>query len=880
MANNVKLLILISQAILRISLYFLFLVVLWTTLDIVKPSEKNSVRYNSSSHYIRCLHYIYTKTIPVKQVPAKHRINFIKFSTLQLFKYQNKSEKQNKSHISSKSCNLITQHSPSIQHQYHYTKYILSTNKITYSITTNVQRFLVIWKGKLKLFLSNSNSNRTSICAQPTNNMYQESHVNMEMDNPLHTNISSNSDSNLKRKNEDSTNTDQSQQNKILVVEESVQSTPMDSAESRLNMNWGELNSIIEPLRAIEYKFPDLSELQRAVSINIPDQDLESLLQRRENTSIDTMARELFDTWLMPHGVLEQITPYQHRIALQFIHILKQETCIDVQVRFQKEMQQFIALALPADVNLMHWEHKNATEACYTTAKVEMQNVIAALVEAAVAQFPKDWPEAPSPPEGEALEVLTSMIFQDMPTFSKEVQDEEVLLHNLTNISLSTHSVTQRLKGTGKWQEPNARKDGFFTERTLLTDAEVVATVSLKTYRANTEVDKYLANTTTHKLRNDGLAMGQVNTSHLEKSLRTHIQGCAMADRQAGHGQYTILSGFHPLPTLQRNINELNQAYEQIGLVLDLDWIEEMYTTNGWAVRRDHDQLHYTPGAIIKLRDRQLFGTTRKSSAINGNIFPLTAVLRSNDSSCRPKYFMLALIDPVDIEKIQMPTKYRSLFTFRDVPFDRDRNALTSAFIFDMRQVLLTLCGEHFTIISLFNYHMVYTSWVKTRNNYDVQEYLHQEDPEVNKNDHKLKTVPEIVFNVIYTGTEDGVIDGYDSPSFKMVQEQILSKLNLHGMQSPILFKRLGLRGEMLFTVQECIEMPRRHQGFKTDYAVFIHGIPANCLAEHLLFILAESEPNQAIIPRIEGAVILPAVKEAIPPLPHRLMLIGGNLQL
>jgi len=158
---------------------------------------------------------------------------------------------------------------------------------------------------------------------------------------------------------------------------------------------------------------------------------------------MDTMARDIFDSFLMAKEVLDRITPNHYQIVRQFIHILKQETCIDVQQRFREEMQHFIHLALPDGVNPLHWDHRIATESFYHTAIEEMHTVIESLTEAAVAQFPPDWPEVQTP-VGDALEVLTAMIFQDIPSLIKAVQDEDILLRDLTNISLSTHSVSQR----------------------------------------------------------------------------------------------------------------------------------------------------------------------------------------------------------------------------------------------------------------------------------------------------------------------------------------------------------------------------------------------------------------------------------------------------
>jgi hypothetical protein len=244
MAKHDKLPILIAHAIMRTSLHFLFLVVIWNILDAVKPSEKNSVRYNSRSHYYRYHHNIYTNTFPVQQVPAKLYHHSLKLSTLELFSQQSIFKNQKNLLILPKTCNPTITHNTSIPDQQHSYKYTTTLKKINHIRQENEQRFLV---GKHVNKYIYSRKQRNSFSDQ----MEQEHDLNMDMVNPLHS-LECSETTNNKRKNENDTNTEQSQHNKIHLVEEIAETSPMEQPETGvLNMNWGELNNIIEPLRSI-----------------------------------------------------------------------------------------------------------------------------------------------------------------------------------------------------------------------------------------------------------------------------------------------------------------------------------------------------------------------------------------------------------------------------------------------------------------------------------------------------------------------------------------------------------------------------------------------------------------------------------------------------
>ena len=241
-----------------------------------------------------------------------------------------------------------------------------------------------------------------------------------------------------------------------------------------------------------------------------------------------------------------------------------------------------------------------------------------------------------------------------------------------------------------------------------------------------------------------------------------------------------------PLSSLEATLNELNHVYGQIGLDICTEWVSDNYATHGWAIRRHHELLCYCPGYIIKHRSRQVFkhrsrqvfGTIKRVTTLRGAIYPLTAVLKPKDKTGRNRFFFMALLDPIDLQKLQLPNMYGTLCVLRDIPFNKDKSALTSSTILSVRNVMNVFTNGNFIILPILHYHTVYVCYNPLRNGYNSEEYVHPEDlPRGNPDKLQRRLIPELLLDVIYTGTETGVCTGTDSPSFRKAQTSIRNKL-------------------------------------------------------------------------------------------------------
>jgi len=248
---------------------------------------------------------------------------------------------------------------------------------------------------------------------------------------------------------------------------------------------------------------------------------------------------------------------------------------------------------------------------------------------------------------------------------------------------------------------------GVFSESALLSDDEVRNNLAFKTYQPVNVTDAFLADRITLHLRKIDTETGHVSLQSLPEELASHIQLCTRTDRQSGHGQYSILCGFYPLPTLDATIRELQHVYGELGLDLDVQWIADNYQSHGWAIRRHHDVLCYSPGYIIKHQLRHVFGTLQRVTKNEGKIYPLTAAITPKVKGYRNKYFFMALLDPTDLEKLQLPTQHASLCVLRDFPFAKDKSALTSAMFFTVHNVMNLLTNGCFMLVPILNYHTV-----------------------------------------------------------------------------------------------------------------------------------------------------------------------------
>jgi hypothetical protein len=114
----------------------------------------------------------------------------------------------------------------------------------------------------------------------------------------------------------------------------------------------------------------------------------------------------------------------------------------------------------------------------------------------------------------------------------------------------------------------------------------------------------------------------------------------------------------------------------------------------------------------------------------------------------------------------------------------------------------------------------------------------------------------------IYTGTEEGISVGTESPSFQQARNTLLEQLRQNnrtpGDPTPIYIRHKGMGAELLFSVGDCMDIPRRSPLLKVELGLVLMHVPRGCLARDVLAILATDQDNQSAILRVYRAVYLP----------------------
>ena len=886
---------------------------IWTTLDIVKPSEKISVRNNESSRFIDApLNKTLINNL-IQKVPTEQHSFPIKFNTLELFRKIQTVKSRKKFYFSSNTPrDSLT--IKSIQERYTpiYKSLSLKTNLFWRHSNSRGRKWVIDCAHK---FIFNNNHNNHNYTVIPVNHITIMSNVQLSSEiftgsNPLHQQMDINhTPINEKRKhNETDNDTEHAHEGPVKVHITEITSSPMETPEesslateahstdnspvNRYTTSWKDMIETIDPLRCFPYDSLDLNPLLTSIKLSIQDADAVLIFQRRENLTFpETIARELFNNWTLTREADAYIRPDQGSVVIQFIHVLKQEILMDMYSFYKQEKDMVVGFLLPSDTSRHHWECTPTIEQYYQDATQRMAAKVEAAVTEVVAHFPQTWNT-----EYQKLVCvedpvthLADTIFADMPSLGEEVQQLSLDINSLTMSALEASKEASLPEETyRKDREP--RKVGTFAEQRLLTDEEVRGCISFNTYRITNLVDSYMATKLTRFLRKDGSDTGHPDAD-IPLALRAHIQRCTLTDGQAGYAEYSILCGFLPLSSLEATLNELNHVYEQIGLDICTEWVSDNYATHGWAIRRHHELLCYCPGYIIKHRSRQVFGTIKRVTTLRGAIYPLTAVLKPKDKTGRNRFFFMALLDPIDLQKLQLPSMYGTLCVLRDIPFNKDKSALTSSTILSVRNVMNVFTNGNFIILPILHYHTVYVCYNPLRNGYNSEEYVHPEDlPRGNPDKLQRRLIPELLLDVIYTGTETGVCTGTDSPSFRKAQTSIRNKLqqvqaDVAGTQvqldpsshAPIYFRCNGLGAELLPTVGDCLDIPRRNPQLKVELGLIIQHVPRGCLAGDVMTILATDEYNHPALLKVDCAVHLPSVPEAHDR-PDRILLLGGRI--
>ena len=306
----------------------------------------------------------------------------------------------------------------------------------------------------------------------------------------------------------------------------------------------------------------------------------------------------------------------------------------------------------------------------------------------------------------------------------------------------------------------------------------------LSTYRNNSLGSQRAANTLARILRTDGSILGHPS----DGENKTKFLKCTQADTQVNWGQYVIINGFYPNMAAkggkEATLYELQYISNQLDLRFDSEYIDEMYASNGWAIRRYSDCLGTTSGFLLRLKTKHLFGTFGINSSTHGRITPLTASVKGSPKFPLRTYFLMGVPDPVDLKGILLDEdSYPTLFTVRALPYDKDRNTLMSAAIHTLRAFLDVYCEGLYVLSSILVHHDVAVESARINGRYE--EVYKYRDGSTTSSKGSIRYVREPIIAVIYTGPPPGAT-GSISPSFyEELKAQLLQKVRESVTNSP-----------------------------------------------------------------------------------------------
>ena len=267
-----------------------------TTLDIVKPSEKISVRNNISSRFIDAP---FNKTLInnlIQKVPTKQHLFPIKFNTYELFRKIQTVKLRKKIYFSSNTQRaILTFKIP--QERYVPIYKSPSVKQKLFRKHSNIRGRLWVIDRAHKFNLNNIHNNRNStviavnyitimLNEQQSTEIITESNLLHQQMDSNHTTINENC-----KYNETDTDTEHSHEGPVKVhITETISSqmethevlalaTEAQSTDNTLTVNryttiWKDMVQTIEPLRSLQYDSMDLSPLMTLTKPSLQEADL------------------------------------------------------------------------------------------------------------------------------------------------------------------------------------------------------------------------------------------------------------------------------------------------------------------------------------------------------------------------------------------------------------------------------------------------------------------------------------------------------------------------------------------------------------------------------------------------------------------------------
>ena len=654
--------------------------------------------------------------------------------------------------------------------------------------------------------------------------------------------------------------------------------TPLDLTKVPTTWLWKELMERVQVLNNYRYAGPTFAMIEERIG-PIPYDKKEMLqIQRDSFCTTDSASKIQFEEWLKLKQETDIVTQHQLHTILQMIKILHFEHNLDITTHIERDRDYIAQLLAPRDSPASLWLQQNGITALFADCLQLLSRDLGTLITATWTALTQDaMPlDTLTTALDEHLTLLNDLILIDSPSLALSYQEHSNRLqtlnqleaHNLTPISFSHNASSQHT--------PQHRATRTTSALTDYTPADNIISHQLfSTARPVSLGAKKAAQGVTLNLRHNPAYMYryiQSGTDHLTKA--------SQADESTRYGQYVILNGFFPCnwdTGKAITLSELRHIGTHLGVKFDEAYIDQMYESNDWAIQRHAESIGNTPGFLLRLQHRTLFGSFKISTTGIGSIVPLTAMVKGTSTFKSRTYFTMGVCDPDDLRGIILGEQhYPTLFVIRALPFDRDLNTLTSLSINTIRAFLDVYCAGQYTICSILLHHDVsVTVDTSGRRNEEHYRYSEHHDP----NDTTVKHVREPVLDIIYTGEQHNS----SSTAFQTLRTTLLTKIresisNPPHSTQPYLFRYGGLIFEVLESLNDCQSLLRRHPYTKAIQGIVLLDVPANSLALDCLLMLHRTSHNDDLLRKVELAAILPQVPRTNPPVPWRCLLLGHAL--
>ena len=642
--------------------------------------------------------------------------------------------------------------------------------------------------------------------------------------------------------------------NKEMDIEEVDEVMTERGSPEPMVMKWAEMLTALEIAREFKTKLPEISDLIYAVKgQDVSRIDFTKLIEnnRQDPRITDTVARLKFDQWAFNKDMEHQVQPGEYNVISHFINVLRMEIHASIHDSYQTEetkvLHDIYKRGYREPITLMIQE----TYTNKRNEELDKANTILGTVYSATHAMETNW-----------MGSLTDAIIH------LEQQIQQVDPGRFKDISLDISETD-----TYEWT----------TAKPVRTKAPV-PTAGNKFNTPNAKGHKAIAFNTYQGVP----AAEQITGRHMQQAIRHSeatikdtihsniVDERTLSDQVYHWTSYLHVIGLRPNRSSAETMTEVQKVLDLLGapeddspedyhsgIFLDTDFAKMLHGTNNWQSNRHAGMKDTATGFYVKTVGRHLYGTFYAHSACSGTIFPAISKVRVREKV----YYLQCIPEPINIEKLQSPAKFPPLCVLRGIPTNKDKHALTATALFTVeRELDYNFPTGSYAINPVQLYHRV-----------GIDKYKHNAwvSPDTsNESDHRITSMPEIVWEIIFLGTEAGIQEGNKSPRYTKAQANMFYQVKSKMTDQPHVIKLQGFTFEVLNNIQGCHAHPQRSPTYTASNCTMIYHIPEAALARDILMTLSLTTDNVHAINEMANVTVLPPVLRARTPVPWRLLIL------